>query len=128
MIAHMAWTYLVLAGICEVVWAIGLKYSDGFRRFWPSVWTILVMLLSFVLLSRAMRSLPAGTAYAIWTGIGAVGTTALGMVLFHESRNPGRLVCIGLVIIGIVGLKYFSPSDQNKAGAGETIHAPAPSQ
>jgi quaternary ammonium compound-resistance protein SugE len=105
----MAWVYLVLAGICEIVWAIGLKYSNGFTRFWPSVWTIAIMLLSFVLLSQAMRTLPLGTAYAMWTGIGAVGTAIYGMIYFNESRDWPRLICIALVIVGIVGLKFLSP-------------------
>jgi quaternary ammonium compound-resistance protein SugE len=105
----MAWTYLVLAGICEIVWAIGLKYSHGFTRLWPSVITILIMLLSFVLLSQAMRTLPLGTAYAIWTGIGAVGTTIYGILHFNEARDWPRLICIALVIGGIVGLKVLAP-------------------
>lgn len=105
----MAWLYLILAGLCEIAWAIGLKYTDGFKRLWPSVWTIAIMLLSFWLLAQAMRTLPVGTAYAIWTGIGAVGTAILGMVLFHESRDVMRLVCIGVIVTGIVGLKFFSP-------------------
>lgn len=107
----MAWLYLILAGLCEIAWAIGLKYTDGFKRLWPSVWTIAIMLLSFWLLAQAMRTLPVGTAYAIWTGIGAVGTAILGMVLFHESRDVMRLVCIGVIVTGIVGLKFFSPAE-----------------
>jgi quaternary ammonium compound-resistance protein SugE len=105
----MAWTYLLLAGLCEIVWAIGLKYSHGFTRLWPSVITILIMLLSFVLLSQAMRTLPLGTAYAIWTGIGAVGTTIYGILHFNEARDWPRLICIALVIGGIVGLKVLAP-------------------
>jgi quaternary ammonium compound-resistance protein SugE len=106
----MAWIYVLLAGVCEVGWAVGLKHSENFRRLWPSVWTILVMLLSFWLLSRAMLTLPLGTAYAIWTGIGAVGTAIYGIAVFHESRDPARLVCIVLIVAGIVGLKAFSTS------------------
>ena len=109
----MAWLYLILAGLCEIAWAIGLKYTDGFKRLWPSVWTIAIMLLSFWLLAQAMRTLPVGTAYAIWTGIGAVGTAILGMVLFHESRDVMRLVCIGVIVTGIVGLKFFSPAAES---------------
>ena len=108
----MAWLYLILAGICEIAWAIGLKYTDGFRKLWPSVWTVTIMLLSFWLLAQAMKTLPVGTAYAIWTGIGAVGTAILGMVLFHESRDVMRIVCIGVIVSGIVGLKVFSPSEE----------------
>ena len=106
----MAWIYLVLAGLCEIVWAIGLKYSNGFTRLWPSVITIAIMLLSFVLLSQAMRTLPLGTAYAIWTGIGAIGTTIYGILHFNEARDWPRLICIALVVGGIVGLKVLSPA------------------
>jgi quaternary ammonium compound-resistance protein SugE len=105
----MAWTYLLLAGLCEIVWAIGLKYSHGFTRLWPSVITILIMLLSFVLLSQAMRTLPLGTAYAIWTGIGTIGTVALGIAWLGESANLMRLGCIALIVVGIIGLKVVSP-------------------
>jgi quaternary ammonium compound-resistance protein SugE len=107
----MAWMYLLLAGLCEIVWAIGLKYSNGFTRMWPSVITIAVMLLSFVLLSQAMRTLPLGTAYAIWTGIGAVGTTIYGILHFNESRDWPRLICMALVVGGIVGLKVLAPKE-----------------
>jgi quaternary ammonium compound-resistance protein SugE len=106
----MAWIYLFLAGLCEIGWAIGLKYSDNFRRTGPTIWTIIVMCVSFWLLAKAMASLPAGTAYATWTGIGAVGTAILGIILFKESADPMRLACIGLIILGIVGLKWFSPT------------------
>jgi quaternary ammonium compound-resistance protein SugE len=109
----MAWVYLIFAGLCEIGWAIGLKYTDGFRRLWPSVWTVAVMLLSFWTLAQAMKTLPVGTAYAIWTGIGAVGTAILGIVLFHESRDVMRIMCIGVIISGIVGLKFFSPTDSS---------------
>ena len=104
----MHWLILFLAALCEIAWAIGLKYSDGTRRPGILAVTIVIMILSFVLLARAMKSLPVGTAYAVWTGIGAAGTAILGMVLFHEPRNGMRLVCLGLIVIGIVGLKYFS--------------------
>ena len=89
----------------ETVWAIGMKYSDGFSRLWPSVLTIGAMLISFVLLSYAMKTLPVGTTYAVWTGIGAAGTALMGMLLFGESREAARLVCIGLIIAGILGLR-----------------------
>jgi quaternary ammonium compound-resistance protein SugE len=92
----------------EVGWAVGLKYTEGFTRLWPSVWTGVALVLSMVLLAAAMRSLPLGTAYAIWTGIGAVGTAALGIFLFGESASPARLACIGLIVVGLVGLKLTS--------------------
>jgi len=104
----MTWVYLILAGISEVVWAVGLKYSEGFTRLWPSVWTIIVMLLSFFLLAQAMRGLPLGTAYAIWTGIGAVGTVLYGMWRLGEPSDPRRLACIALIVIGIIGLKVLT--------------------
>ena len=101
----MAWIVLVVAGLFEVCWAIGLKYTDGFSRLWPSVGTIAAMTASVVLLGWAMRSLPVGTAYAVWTGIGAVGTVLLGIALFGEPATIGRLVCVALIIAGILGLK-----------------------
>lgn len=104
----MAWLWLFAAGICEIVWAVGLKQSHGFTRFWISVWTIAVMLLSFILLSQAMRHLPLGTAYAVWTGIGAVGTVLFGIFFLHESHDLPRLVCLTLIVAGIVGLKLLA--------------------
>ncbi len=104
----MAWLYLLVAGLMEIAWAVGLKYTEGFTRLWPSVWTGVALVLSMILLAAAMRSLPLGTAYAIWTGIGAVGTAALGIFLFGESASPARLVCIGLIVAGLVGLKLTS--------------------
>lgn len=101
----MAWFILVLAGLFEVGWAIGLKYTEGFTRWWPSVLTIGAMVLSVVLLGMAMKSLPVGTSYAVWVGVGAVGTAILGMVLFGEPATAGRLVSLGLIVAGIVGLK-----------------------
>jgi quaternary ammonium compound-resistance protein SugE len=101
----MAWVYLMLAGLLEVAWAVGLKYTQGFTKLWPSVWTIATMAASMYLLAVAARTLPIGTAYAIWTGIGAVGTAILGMHLFNEPREPLRLVCIVLIVAGIVGLR-----------------------
>ena len=101
----MAWWVLVVAGVFEVCWAIGLKYSDGFTRPWPSVATVVAATLSIVLLGYAMRTLPVGTAYAVWTGIGAIGTVILGIVLFGEPATLLRLGCIGLILAGIVGLK-----------------------
>jgi quaternary ammonium compound-resistance protein SugE len=101
----MPWVWLIIAGILEVAWAIGLKYTDGFSRLWPTVWTVLLMLGSFWCLAQAVKSLPLGTSYAIWTGIGAVGTAIAGMVLFKEPATVARLVCIVLIIAGIAGLK-----------------------
>jgi quaternary ammonium compound-resistance protein SugE len=105
----MAWLLLVLAGLFEVGWAIGLKYTDGFSRLWPSVGTVLAMIISVGLLGLAMKSLPVGTAYAVWVGVGAVGTAILGIVLFAEPANAGRLISLGLIVAGIVGLKLASP-------------------
>lgn len=101
----MNWFILVLAGLMEVGWAIGLKYTDGFTRLWPSIWTILAMLCSVVLLGIAMKALPVGTAYAVWVGIGAIGTALLGIVLFQEPATAMRLMSLVLIFIGIVGLK-----------------------
>lgn len=104
----MAWLYLLVAGLLEVAWAVGLKYTEGFTRLWPSVWTGAALVLSMVMLAAAVRTLPLGTAYAIWTGIGAVGTAALGIVLFGESASAARLACVGLIVAGLVGLKLTS--------------------
>ena len=101
----MAWVILFVAGVLETGWAIGLKYTEGFSRLWPSVWTILAMVLSLIMLGYALKSLPVGTAYAVWTGIGAFGTAILGIVLFGEPATPARLACIGLIVSGIIGLK-----------------------
>ena len=106
----MAWVLLLVAGLLEVGWAVGLKYTDGFTRPWPSLFTLAAMVLSVVLLGIAMKSLPVGTSYAVWVGIGAVGTAILGMVLFGEPATAGRLASLGLVVAGIVGLKMASPS------------------
>lgn len=104
----MSWTILFLAGLFEIAWAVGLKYTDGFTRLWPSVGTLAAMGVSFYLLAIAMRGLPLGTAYAVWVGVGAVGTAVLGIVLFGEPANAGRLVSLGLILAGIVGLKLAS--------------------
>lgn len=101
----MSWLILLIAGLLEVVWAIGLKYTQGFTRLTPSVITVTAMIASVVLLSWAMKSLPVGTAYAIWTGIGAVGAAITGMVLLGESASPARLLSLGLIVAGIIGLK-----------------------
>ncbi|WP_199098474.1 quaternary ammonium compound efflux SMR transporter SugE [Dyella sp. ASV21] len=104
----MPWIYLTLAGLFEIVWAVGLKYTEGFSRLWPSVITVSAMTASIILLAMAVKSLPIGTAYAIWTGIGAVGAVILGMVLFGDSASPLRLACVGLVLLGMIGLKLTS--------------------
>ncbi len=102
------WLALLFAGLFEVAWAIGLKYTDGWTKLWPSVGTLAAMAVSFFLLSLALKALPIGTAYAVWTGIGAVGTALLGIVLFAEPATAARLGCIGLIVAGIVGLKMVS--------------------
>ena len=104
----MAWVLLVVAGLLEVGWAIGLKYTQGFTRPWPSVFTLAAMVVSVVLLGVAMKTLPVGTSYAVWVGVGAVGTAILGMLLFGEPATAGRLVSLGLIVAGIVGLKLAS--------------------
>ena len=101
----MAWAILIVAGIFEVGWAIGLKYSEGFTRLWATVGTVAAMVISLGLLGIAMKSLPVGTAYAVWVGVGAVGTAILGIVLLGESANAGRLISLALIVAGIVGLK-----------------------
>ena len=101
----MSWAILVLAGLLEVMWAVGLKYTDGFSRLWPTVGTVSCIVLSVWLLGVAMKSLPVGTAYAIWVGIGAVGTAIFGIFLFNEAANLGRLISLSLIIAGIIGLK-----------------------
>ncbi len=106
----MAWLYVAIAGTCEIVWAIGLRYTAGFTRLGPSVVTVAAMGISVFLLALAMRSLPVGTAYAVWTGIGAVGTALLGIALFGEPATAARLACIGLILAGIVGLKLVTPA------------------
>jgi len=106
----MAWIILFIAGLLEVGWAIGLKYTEGFTRLWPSVWTIVAMIVSVGMLGIAMKSLPVGTAYAVWVGVGAVGTVVLGILLFGESTSALRLASVALIIAGIVGLKLATPS------------------
>jgi quaternary ammonium compound-resistance protein SugE len=106
--AVSAWLALLAAGLLEVAWALGLKYSDGLTRFWPSVATVVAIALSFVMMSLALRSLPFGTAYAVWTGIGAVGSIVAGMLLYSEPVDPIRLICLSLIVAGMVGLKLNS--------------------
>ena len=105
----MAWVLLLVAGLFEIGWAIGLKYTDGFTRLWPTTWTVLAMVASVVLLALAVRTLPIGTAYAVWTGIGAAGTVVLGIVLFAEPATLARLFFVGLIVAGIAGLKLVTP-------------------
>ncbi len=102
------WFSLAIAGAFEIVWAVGLKYTDGLSRLWPSVFTLVAMAISLYFLAQAIKTIPLGTGYAIWTGIGAAGIAVLGMVLFAESTQPIRLICIALIITGIVGLKLTS--------------------
>jgi quaternary ammonium compound-resistance protein SugE len=104
----MAWLFLLAAGLCEIGWAIGLKYTDGFTRFLPTIGTVVAMAASIGFLGLALKSLPVGTAYAVWTGIGAVGTAALGIYLFNEPATLLRLACIGFILSGIIGLKITS--------------------
>jgi quaternary ammonium compound-resistance protein SugE len=104
----MAWGLLVIAGLMEIGWAIGLKYTEGFTKLVPSVLTVGAMIVSIALLGLALKTLPIGTAYAVWTGIGAVGTAALGIVLFGDPATAARLSCIGLIVAGIIGLKIVT--------------------
>ena len=104
----MAWVFLIIAGLFEIVWAIALKYANGFTSLWPSVVAVIGMIVSVVLLEWSLRDLPVGTAYAVWTGIGTVGAAILGMVLFQEPATAVRIGCIGLIVCGIAGLKVFA--------------------
>ena len=104
-----AWLALLAAGMLEIAWAFGLKYSDGLTRFWPSAATLAAIALSFAMMAVALRSLPFGTAYAVWTGIGAVGSIVVGMLLYSESTDPVRIICLTLIVAGMVGLKLNSP-------------------
>ena len=105
----MAWTLLFIAGVFEIGWAVGLKYSDGFTRPWPTTLTVAAMVISMVLLGLAAKDLPIGTAYAVWTGIGAAGAFVLGILLFREPATALRILCVSLIIVGVVGLKLLSP-------------------
>ena len=104
----MAWTCLVVAGLLEIVWAIGLKYTQGFSKLWPSVVTLCAMAASFNLLAAALKTIPVGTGYAVWTGIGAAGTAIIGMAFLGEPREVLRILCIVLIVAGVVGLKFAS--------------------
>ena len=105
----MAWLILIVAGLFEIGWAVGLKYTEGFTRLWPTLGTVASMIVSLGLLGLALRTLPLGTAYAVWTGVGTIGTALLGIALFNESADLIRLACIGLIVAGIVGLKLVTP-------------------
>ncbi len=106
----MAWMYLVIAGLFEIAWAIGLKYTEGFTRLWPSAGTVAAMIVSFLFLAESLKSIPVGTGYAVWTGIGAAGTAVMGMILFDESRELVRILCILAIVAAIAGLKLSSPT------------------
>ncbi len=108
----MEWIYLLIAGLFEVVWAVGLKYTEGWTQLWPSAGTVAAMIVSFWFLSLALKGLPIGTAYAVWTGIGAVGTALVGMAVLGEPRDMTRAACILLIVGGIVGLKLVTPDPQ----------------
>ena len=133
---QMAWVYLLSAGFLEVAWVIGLKYTEGWTKLYASMFTLAAMILDFILLSLALKTLPLGTAYAIWTGIGAAGTAVLGIILFGESREVGRIACFILIIAGIVGLKLTSsppkPPPNNfrnssiKSGSRRSFFLPLP--
>ena len=123
----MAWAYLLIAAACEVGWAVGLKLAKDFTRFWPSVWTVLLMVLSIVFLSKAVRTLPIGTAYALWTGLGTAGTAILGMLVLGEPRSPARLFCLALIVCGVVGLKLVSPPEKASEPAPAAPATPAAS-
>jgi quaternary ammonium compound-resistance protein SugE len=105
----MAWICLLIAGLMETAWAVGLKYTAGFTKLWPSLWTLAGMAISFYFLSLALKTIPIGTGYAVWTGIGAVGTAILGIVLFGESHSVTRILCIAMIVAGIAGLRLASP-------------------
>jgi quaternary ammonium compound-resistance protein SugE len=104
----MAWIYLIIAGVFEIVWAVGIKYTNGFTRLYPTIITVIGMVISFYFLSLAIKQLPMGTAYAVWTGIGAVGTVLLGILLFQEPHNFLRILFLGMIVFGIIGLKFTS--------------------
>jgi quaternary ammonium compound-resistance protein SugE len=106
----MDWIVLVFAGLFETGWAIGLKFTDWFTRLWPTLWTVLAMIISLVLLGIALKTLPVGTAYSVWVGVGAVGTVILGIVLLEEPATAARLISVALIIIGIIGLKFATPA------------------
>ena len=107
----MGWFYLVIAGFLEIAWAIGLKYTDGFSKLWPTVVTVCAMIASFALLAAALKTIPVGTGYAVWTGIGAAGTAIIGMTFLGESREVLRIICILLIVAGVIGLRFASAAE-----------------
>ena len=119
------WLAVFAAGLFEIAWAFGLKYSDGLTRFWPTLATALAILASFALMAFALRSLPFGTAYAIWTGIGAAGSIVLGMVIFSEPTDPVRIICLTLIVAGMVGLKLNSPVCNSRGSGRRPLRAKA---
>lgn len=121
----MAWVYVVIAGLLEVAWAIGMKQSNGWTRLWPSVWTIATMIASFSLLSAAMKQLPVGTAYAAWTGIGAAGTALLGILIFKEPLTAARVACVALILAGVIGLRLADRADAESAPEAAPVAAEA---
>lgn len=123
----MAWLYLAVAGVLEIGWAIGLKYAQGFTKLWPSVWTIAAMIASIWLLAAAVRTIPVGTGYAVWTGIGAVGTAILGIVLFGEPAAASRLAFLAMIVVGIVGLKFSAAAPIADDAEKKTQSPPSPS-
>lgn len=111
----MAWIYLIVAGLLEVGWAVGLKYTVGFTRFWPSVGTLAAMVVSFALLAQAIKTIPLGTGYAVWTGIGAAGTAIFGVIFLGESRDLTRMLCLLLIVAGVIGLKVAASDTKPEA-------------
>lgn len=124
----MAWIVLFVAGLFEIGWAVGLKYTEGFTRFWPTVGSAACMVVSLGLLGVALRTLPLGSAYAVWTGVGTVGTVLLGIALFGESASALRLACVGLILAGIVGLKLVPAGEKPGSAAGADVEAVAESR
>ncbi len=120
----MAWVYLLIAALFEIGWAIGLKYTQGFTRLWPTVFTVVAMLVSFGFLAQAVRTIPVGTGYAVWTGIGAAGTAILGIILFGESASWPRLACLGLIVAGVIGLKLATPDREAPSRANSSAQTP----
>ncbi|MCA0374566.1 MAG: quaternary ammonium compound efflux SMR transporter SugE [Gemmatimonadetes bacterium] len=119
----MPWVVLCIAGVFEIAWAVGLKYTEGFTRLWPSVGTLVALVISMALLGVAVRTLPLGTAYAVWTGIGSVGTAILGVVLFREPATAMRLACIALIVAGIVGLKLTATPERGQSASNAQAEA-----
>lgn len=124
----MDWIILLFAGLFEIAWAVGLKFTEGFTRLWPSVGTAIAMVVSFALLSVALKTLPLGTAYTVWTGIGAIGTVLVGIFWFGESTGAARLTCMSLIVVGIVGLKLATPANPAPTATAEGGPADSPAE